>query len=76
MKLTKSALLEIIAEEPASEANDGEEGGEQEDEKELKTDVQKLLKYLKQYLPAIDNAVEYNQLLKIILRHPVKVGKG
>ena len=93
MKLTKSKLKEIIAEELRLEAEEelpaafakgpvGSKGGEEEGEEggkskeELKPDVKKLYKRLKPHLPAIDTAEEYNQLLKIILKHPVKAGKG
>ena len=88
MKLTKSKLKQLIAEElalaeeelPAAFAKGpgASKGGEEdaESKEKLKPDVQKLYKYLKQYLPAIDTAIEYNELLKIILKHSIKIGKG
>ena len=83
MKLTKSRLQQIIAEEfalkeeelPAAfakgpEGGEGGEGGEPEEK--LKSDVEKIRKYIEPLLPNIDDPIKYAQLLKMILIHPVK----
>jgi len=83
MKLTKSKLKEIIAEEfalkeeelPAAFAKGPEGGKGGEGEEKLKSDVERIKKYIDPLLPKINDAVKYAQLLKIILSHQVK-GKG
>ena len=87
MKLTSTKLRQMIQEtlnEAESEDLGGEAKGSQEKEgdkdeassKGMKPDVKMLYKYLQQYLPNIDNYAEYYQLLTLILKHPVPVGKG
>jgi len=84
MKLTKSKLKEMIAEEldleeeelpPALAKGPGGAGGGGESEEKLKTDVAVVMKKLKGYIEKIDTYQEYGQLLNIILKHQVK-GKG
>ena len=82
MKLTKSKLKEMIAEElnlseedlPAAMAK-GPGGTESIDGKpaeKLKTDVDVLMKRLKGYIEKVDTYQEYGQLLTIILNHQVE----
>ena len=68
MKLTKTKLKEIIAEELALEA---EEESAAEPEEKLKSDVVSILKKMKGYIEKIDTPQEYMQLLNMILDHPV-----
>jgi len=84
MKLTKSKLKEMIAEEldleeeelPAALAKGpGGAAGGGESEEKLKTDVAVVMKKLKGYIEKIDTYQEYGQLLNIILKHQVR-GKG
>jgi hypothetical protein len=72
MKLTKSKLKQLIAEELALEQ---EEEAAAEPEENLKSDVQTIVKKLKGYIEKIDTYQEYGQLLSIVLKHPVS-GKG
>jgi len=85
MKLTKSKLKQLIAEElslaeeelPAAFAKgpSASEGGGSEPEEKLKSDVQTIVKKLKGYIEKIDTYQEYGQLLNMVLKHPVR-GKG
>ena len=68
MKLTKTKLKEIIAEELALEA---EEEAAAEPEEKLKSDVAAVLKKMEGYIEKIDTPQEYMQLLNMVLRHPV-----
>ena len=72
MKLTKSKLKQLIAEELALEQ---EEEVSAKPEEKLKSDVQTIVKKLKGYIEKIDTYQEYGQLLNMVLKHPVR-GKG
>ena len=69
MKLTKTKLKGIIAEELALEA---EEESVAEPEEKLKSDVEVIKKKLDGYLKRVNEPEEYAQLLQMILAHPVK----
>ena len=73
MKITKARLRDIIKEEIDGLFNETEvEAAPEEevpapegDEEKLKMDVERVLNYI----PSIDNAIEYQQILKSLLQH-------
>jgi|LWDU01.1.fsa_nt_gi hypothetical protein len=69
MKLTKSKLKEIIAEELALEAEE-EAPVDREPDKKMPGDVEKLKDRMKGYIDKIDKQDEYEALLSSILKLP------
>jgi hypothetical protein len=74
MKLTKTKLKEIIAEELALEAEE-EAPAEQEPDKKMLGDVEKLKDRMNGYIDKIDKQDEYEALLTLVLKMPNKFKK-
>ena len=64
MKLTESRIKEIILEEIQAIAEE-EQAAQQQPQQKLQTDVANIEKFL----PKIDNAKEYNELVKVVMQH-------
>ena len=64
MKLTESRIKEIILEEIQAMTEE-EQAVQQQSQQKLQTDVANIEKFL----PKIDNAKEYNELVKVVMQH-------